>query len=146
MGRDGDVKGRIAFVWIISIISITIIIVCVALLRNHERIALPVIEQIQLIEMEQVNEGTSLGLVTLTDKDDIGIILSNLNGRKKTIMGSVHDAPIQSNYLFLRLMLIDERKTLYLYADGGRYYIEEPYVGIYKSDREASVAIYGLYN
>ncbi|PKM86476.1 MAG: hypothetical protein CVU87_12045 [Firmicutes bacterium HGW-Firmicutes-12] len=53
--------------------------------------------------------------------------------------------PILDNYLIVRLVLAQERRTLCLYSDGGNYYIEEPYVGIYKSDRDTSVAMYKIY-
>jgi len=131
--------------WIVSVAVVVVIVASVYLLTNPQSISLPDVDVVQSIEMEQFNEGSSLGIVTITDREDIDIVLSNLSGAKKTMRISTNDYPTQNNYLVVRLTLEKERRTLCLYSDGGSYYVEEPYVGVYKSNRDASVAIYKVY-
>src|SRR5690606_15605093 len=53
--------------------------------------------------------------------------------------------PTQDNYLIVRLIMENESRTLFLYSKGGRNYIEEPYVGIYKTRGNSSKALYRVY-
>lgn len=131
--------------WIVFSAAVGVIIAAACLLITPELISVPTAVEVKKIEMEQYNEGASLGAVTITDREDIETVLSNLSGANKTIGASVNDFPVQHNYLILRLTLEEERRTMFLYSDFGRYYVEEPYIGIYKSNRNASVAIYTVY-
>jgi len=126
-------------------------IVCAAaavfLLANPVKtLELPTADAVLSIELEQFNEYESLGPVSLTDKGDMEAVLSALSGAKKALRQSVNDHPIQSNYLVISLACSEEHRTLFLYAEGNTYYVEELYVGVYKSNRDTSVAIYKIYN
>jgi len=132
-------------------VVVAAVIACAAaavlLLANPMKtLELPEADAVQSIETEQFNEYESLGPVSITDRGDLETVLSALSGAKKTLRQSVNDYPIQSNYLVIRLNLSEEHRTLFLYADGNAYYVEEPYVGVYKSNRDTSVAIYKIYN
>jgi len=81
----------------------------------------------------------------LTDNTDIEMVLLALSGGKKTLRKSVNDAPTQKNYLIIKLILEDEMRRLFFYSKGSSYYIEEPYVGVYRSNRSASVEMYKIY-
>lgn len=150
---EGNVKLRIKNVlnykkpkfWVIVSAVIMVVGVCVGLITNPQTISLPEVDVVQLIEMERFNEGSSLGQVTVTSSGNMEVVLSNLLGAKRTMRQSVNGYPAENNYLIIRLILQGERRTLYLYSDDGSYYIEEPYVGIYKSSRGESDAIYKAY-
>jgi hypothetical protein len=97
------------------------------------------------MEMEMISDRESLGKVTTKSKEDIETVISSLEGSLKTLRQSTNDYPIQKDYFILRLILEGEVKTLCLYADKGAYYIEEPYVGIYKSSKDKNNEIYMVY-
>ena len=151
---EGNIKGRIKnimnfkkpAVWMVITAVIACIAVTLLLLANPAKsLELPDATSVLSMDMEQFNEYETLGVVTITDSSNIETVLSALSGARKTLRQSVNDYPVQNNYLILRLNLAGERRTLCLYAEGNAYYIEEPYVGIYRSDRNASVAIYKIY-
>ncbi|PKM86477.1 MAG: hypothetical protein CVU87_12050 [Firmicutes bacterium HGW-Firmicutes-12] len=78
--------------WVVCVAVAVIASMCL-LLTSPQRITLPDGEAVQTVEMEQFNEGSSLGFVTITDKVDILNVLSNLSGAKKTIRHSTNDYP-----------------------------------------------------
>ncbi len=147
-------KGRIKNVlhykkpafWLVCTAVLVVAVGAVFLLTNPTQpLKLPDEDSVLSVEMEQFNEGESVGPVTLTDNTDVEMVLSALSGAKKTLRKSVNDTPTQKNYLIIRLILEEEMRRLCLYSEGGSYYIEEPYVGVYKSNRSASVEIYKIY-
>ncbi len=150
---EGDTKGRIKNILnfkkpVFGFIGFTffvIIVLAIGLLTNPEKIALPNASAVQTIEMEQYNEGLSLGPIVIYNEDSIETVVAALNGARKTMGFSTNDYPVQNNYLIVRLNQEAERRTLCLYSENGNYYIEEPYVGIYKSNRLKSVEIYKVY-
>lgn len=113
---------------------------------RQQGLSLPAADGVVMIEMEQFNEGSSLGPVVLNDKKRIGAVLSALSSAGKTLKMSVNDIPVSENVLMVRIHLKGERRTVCLYSEDGGYYAEEPYVGIYRSSREASVALYKINN
>ena len=150
-GAKGRVRNILNYKKSAFWVVITAVIVCIAaaicLLANPAKtLQLPEAASIRSMDMEQFNEHESLGQVTITDSGDMETVLSALSGVRKTLRQSVNDYPMQSNYLVIRISLSGEQRTLCLYAEGNTYYIEEPYVGIYKSNRDTSVAIYKIYN
>lgn len=152
---ESGAKGRIKNIlnykkptfWVAAAVVIACAAATVFLLANPAKtLDLPEATAILSTDMEQFNEHESLGPVSITDSGDMETVLSALSGARKTLKQSVNDYPIQSNYLVIRLNLSEEQKTLCLYSEGNTYYIEEPYVGVYKSNRDTSVAIYKIYN
>lgn len=150
---EGNVSGRIKNVlkyknprfWVIFAGLMVVIIASISLMSNPKLLSLPEAKEILKIEIEQYSEGSSLGVITITENKDIESILSNLSGAKKTMQRSTNDYPALNNYLVVRLMLDKELRTLCLYSDGYKYYIEEPHIGIYKCDRNLSDAINKIY-
>lgn len=151
---EGNIKSRIKnimnfkkpAVWMVIAAVIACIAVTLLLLANPAKsLELPDAASVLSVDMEQYNEYETLGAVTITDSSNVETVLSALSGARKTLRRSVNDYPVQNNYLIVRLNLAGERRTLCLYAEGNAYYIEEPYVGIYRSDRNASAAIYKIY-
>ncbi|WP_083824248.1 DUF5301 domain-containing protein [Desulfosporosinus sp. OT] len=158
---EGNIKGRIKNVlnfkrpvaWVLIISVLAVILSSVCLLTNPAQkleleLELPDATSVLSMEMEQINEGTNIGRTTVTDSEDIKTVLSALSGARKTLTQSVNDNPTQENYLVVKLVLEREEKTLCLYTQWNGYYVEEPYIGVYKykSDRETNVAIHKIYN
>lgn len=132
--------------WVVIAAVIACIAVAVLLLANPAKpLELPEAVSVFSIDMEQFNEYESLGAVTVTDSGDIETVLSTLSGARKTLRQSVNDYPARNNYLVVKINLSGERRTLCLYSEGNAYFIEEPYVGIYRSARGSSVTIYKIY-
>ncbi|MGC7872138.1 DUF5301 domain-containing protein [Desulfosporosinus sp. SYSU MS00001] len=141
--------------WVLFISALAVILLSVCLLTNPEvypesapKLELPDATSVLSMKMEQIREGTSAGRTTVTDSEDIKTVLSALSGAQKTPTQSVNDYPGLENYLVVRLVLEKEEKTLCLYTHGNEYYVEEPYIGIYKymSDKETNAGIYKIYN
>lgn len=151
---ESGAKGRIRNIlnykkpafWVVAAAVIACAAATVLLLANPAKtLELPEADAVLSIELEQFNEYESLGPVSLTDSGDMESVLSALSGAKKALRQSVNDHPIQSNYLVISLDCSEVHRTLFLYAEGNAYYIEETYVGVYKSSRDASVALYQIY-
>ncbi|MDR3598938.1 MAG: DUF5301 domain-containing protein [Desulfosporosinus sp.] len=159
----GNIRGRIKNVlnfqkpaaWVLFILVLAVILSSGCLLTNPAleqeqelELELPEVTSVLSMDMEQINEGTSVGRTTVKDSEDIRTVLSALSGAGKTLTQSVNDYPTQENYLVVRLVLEKEKKTLYLYTQGKGYYVEEPYIGVYKykSDKESNAAIYKIYD
>ncbi|MFA9379793.1 MAG: DUF5301 domain-containing protein, partial [Acetanaerobacterium sp.] len=152
-GESGT-KGRIKNIlhykkpvfWLTAVAVTAAAVVGVCLLANPpQALALPHADVVREIHIEQVNERESIGAVLTSDRLEIEAVLSALSGAKKTLRYSTNDRPDSTNYFAVKLMLSDEERTLYLYSMGSGYYIEEPYVGIYRSSRAGSVAIAKIY-
>ncbi|MBF4695563.1 DUF5301 domain-containing protein [Fusibacter ferrireducens] len=120
-------------------------IIAISILINRDKLDLPAPDKVQTMEMEQFNEGSSLGAIMISDKRRIANVVTALNGSRKVWRSSVNDYPTQQNYLIIRLNQKDEMRTLCLYSENESYYIEEPYVGVYSSNRLKSVEIYKIY-
>ncbi|RCX12988.1 uncharacterized protein DUF5300 [Anaerobacterium chartisolvens] len=132
--------------WVITVVVIACTAAAVFLLANPVKmLELPDAASVLSMDMEQFNEYESLGAVTATDKGDIKSVLSALTGARKTLRSSVNDYPVQNSYLVIRLNLSEERRTLCLYSEGSAYYIEEPYIGVYRSSSDANAAIHKIY-
>jgi hypothetical protein len=100
--------------------------------------------------MNQHNGSDSVGEQHYDLDDSIAKIFAQLNGARKTTKQSVNDSPVEmdnDNYLAINMTLADgiTMRRLYLYSNDGKYFIEEPYVGIYETSRDVSVAIYKIY-
>lgn len=135
--------------WVLIILVVAVILASVSFLTNPARkLALPDATAVLSMTMEQINEGASVGRTRVLYSEDIKTVLFALSGARKTLMPTVNDYPTQENYLVIRLLLENEERKLCLYTQGDTYYVEEPYVGVYKykSNRETNVAIYQIYN
>ena len=150
---EGDTKGRITnvlnlkkpLVWVMAVAFTGVVLLAAGLLANPELISLPDPDSVRSVELEQVNEGSSLGFVTIKSEEGIEAVVTSLEGARKTLKASVNDAPPQSNHLILRLNREEGQRILFIYSERGNYYIDEPYLGVYKSDRLRSVELYRLY-
>ncbi|ABZ85416.1 peptidase m56, blar1 domain protein [Heliomicrobium modesticaldum Ice1] len=151
---EGATKGRIEHMfrykkpafWIVCAAVIFAAVWAVLLMANPaQTIELPDTASVFTVEMEQFNDRLSVGRVGITGAEQIDTILSAMAGSKKTLRRSVNDRPMQDNYLVLRLIMENEMRTLCLYSEGGGEYIEEPYIGIYKTRGNSGKVLYQVY-
>jgi hypothetical protein len=110
-----------------------------------QTLELPGTASVFTVEMEQFNDRLSIGRVVITDAEQIETIFSAMAGAKKTLGRSVNDYPTQEKYLVVRLIMENEMRTLCLYSEGGGEYIEEPYIGIYKTRGNLGEVLYRVY-
>lgn len=76
----------------------------------------------------------------LKDAEWIEQMLSGMKAAEPTNKESVQDVPQVDNYIKIDFQLDNGVSTIFVYEDGGRYYIEQPYQGIYELDS----AVYSL--
>jgi hypothetical protein len=107
-------------------------------------VPLPQSSEVMSITIEQINEGESCGTISTSQKTDVETVLNALANTDKTLQQSVNDAPNRNDYFQINIESTNDRR-FYLYNDNEKYYIEEPYAGIYKTTREASTAIVKIY-
>jgi len=132
--------------WVACAAVVVAAVGAVLLMANPaQTLELPDTASVFTVEMEQFNDRLSVGRVVITGAEQIDAILSAMAGAKKTLRHSVNDYPAQDNYLVVRLIMENEMRTLCLYSEGGRDYIEEPYAGIYKTHGNSGKVLYQVY-
>ncbi|MCX7746164.1 MAG: DUF5301 domain-containing protein [Clostridia bacterium] len=132
--------------WLVCAAVVSAVVATIFLFAyKTQTLELPETASVFTVEMEQFNDRLSVGCVVITDAEQIETILSAMAGAKKTLRHSANDYPEQDNYLVARLIMENEMRTLCLYSEGGSEYIEEPYVGIYKTRGNSSKALYKVY-
>lgn len=92
-------------------------------------LVLPALDSIESIDV--IGGGTT---VSHADPQWIEDVVNGLLGAKPTAKPSVQDFPLVDEYIQMDIQLKDGTNTLYIYPDGGKYYAERPYQGIYELD------------
>lgn len=101
--------------------------------------------------VERIGADGSGGLAVLDKEQEIGKLLDAMAGSQRTNRPSVNDEPAWNdvdgkNYYILTVNQEDgERLTWYLYKKGGRFFLEKPYEGIYRTDSACMDAVGKLY-
>lgn len=103
-------------------------------------IILPQSNEVTGINLEQINGGMTLSVISISQKSTVEQLLEALTHTNKTLRASVNDAPNQTDYLQIDIVGSSNRR-FYLYKDGNKYYVEEPYVGIYKTNYETNLTV-----
>lgn len=73
--------------------------------------------------------------VNVTESEKVEDIVKVINGAASTKEESVQDVPDAEQYGKIILESKADERTLYYYEREGKYYIEEPYVGIYQCEQ-----------
>lgn len=94
-------------------------------------IVLPQTDSIKSVDVT-VGENT----VNYADETWISEIISNISSSEPTRKESVQDVPQVENYIKIDIQLTAKVSTLFAYEDGGKYYIEQPYQGIYEINKQ----------
>lgn len=82
----------------------------------------------------QFNKKDELGITLVDDEDSISKVINSLNGvKREKVADSINDAPYNDQYT--QITIYDKEKisqTIYIYKKNNKYYVEQPYIGIYK--------------
>ncbi len=99
--------------------------------KKTNPITLPQTEDITSIDIT-VGEKT----VNQTDKNWISEIIADISNSEPTNKESITDVPQVENYIKIDFQFETGTSTLFAYEDSGKYYVEQPYQGIYKIDSQ----------
>lgn len=101
------------------------------------------LERIVLLEPTEENNT----YITITDNEEVRNIIDNIKSNSKhTSKQSVSDTPTNVDY-YIKLEFSnskDENIVAYVYRTEDRYYIEQPYIGIWEITQESYDNIYTL--
>ena len=116
-------------------VSIFLCLACVLTLvacgKKADPITLPQTDEITSIDIT-VGENT----VSHSDKTWISEIIADISSSEPTKKESVQDVPQADSYIKIDFRHETGTITIFAYEDRGKYYLERPYQGIYKTDRK----------
>ena len=110
---------------------LTCILTLTACGKKAAPITLPQADKITSIDIT-IEENT----VSHSDKTWISEIIADISSSEPTKKESVQDVPQAKSYIKIDFRLETETITIFAYEDRGKYYLEQPYQGIYKIDRK----------
>ncbi len=99
---------------------------------KKESIILPEADDVSLVS---VYAGDSV--MEREDEEWISTFLTSMKESGLTDRKSVQDEPQTEEYAKIVFTVKEGENTVFVYEDGGKYYAEQPYVGIYEIDEEA---------
>ena len=116
-------------------ISIFLCLICVmtfvACGKKAAPIMLPLADEITSIDII-VGEST----ISHSDKTWISEIIADISSSEPTKKESVQDVPQAESYIKIDFQFETGTSTIFAYEDSGKYYIEQPYQGIYRIDSQ----------
>ena len=116
-------------------ISLFLCLVCMLTLvacgKKADPIMLPQTDDITSIDIT-VEEN----VVNHTDKVWISELIADISSSEPTNKECVQDIPQVESYIKIDFQFETGTSTLFAYEDNGRYYIEQPYQGIYEIDSQ----------
>lgn len=113
-------------------LCLTCILTLVACGKKAAPITLPQADKITSIDIT-IKENT----VSHSDKTWISEIIADISSSEPTKKESVQDFPQAKNYIKIDFLQLETGTiTIFAYEDRGKYYLEQPYQGIYKTDRK----------
>ncbi len=110
---------------------LTSILTLVACGKKAAPITLPQADEIASIDIT-FEENT----VSHSDKTWMSEIIADISSSEPTKKESVQDAPRVESYIKIDFRLETGTITIFAYEDRGKYYLEQPYQGIYKIERK----------
>lgn len=113
------------------IVMFTISFALSACSDRAEPIILPDLEEVISVKVSEDDDE-----LVYTDVEDISSIISKINEAKATSKPTVQDNPVNvDNYYSVYITANEEQSTtLYIYKEKSKWYIEQPYQGIYETD------------
>lgn len=124
--------------------SVIICVVCILTLfacgKKANSIVLPQSSDVVSVDVT-VGENT----VNCSDKAWIDEVINGMTDSKPTNKQSVQDFPQVDNYIKVELNSQTEKTTVFVYKDKGKFYIEQPYNGIYIIDSDLYKMFWELY-
>ena len=116
-------------------ISLFLCLICVMTLAACGKKAAPIM-------LPQADEITSIAptigesTVSHSDKTWISEIIADISSSEPTKKESVQDVPQAESYIKIDFQFETGTSTIFAYEDSGKYYIEQPYQGIYRIDSQ----------
>ena len=111
-------------------LCLTCILTLAACGKKAAPITLPRADEITSIDIT-FEENT----VSHSDKTWISEIIADISSSKPTKKESVQDVPQVESYIRIDFRHETGTITIFAYEDRGKYYLEQPYQGIYKIER-----------
>lgn len=74
--------------------------------------------------------------VTYTDENWISEIICDLSAAESTNKASIQDIPQVESYITISIQPVTGTSTLFIYEENEKYYVEQPYQGIYEIDSQ----------
>lgn len=124
--------------------SVIICVACILTLFACGKKANPIILP-QSSDVVSVDVIDGENTVNCSDKTWIDEVISGLSDSKPTNKQSVQDFPQVDNYIKVELNSQTEKTTVFVYKDKGKFYIEQPYNGIYIIDSDLYKMFWELY-
>lgn len=113
-----------------KVLILTLLLIYVGCAHNHIT-DLPELEKVDQIE---ISNGDSS--YKIDSKDKIDNIIKSLEEVRSTKRQSTNDYPNVDEYITIGIQKDDNVHTYYIYDKDDKFYIEEPYVGIWELDDE----------
>lgn len=115
------------FITIVLLMSLSLILSsCV---KKADPIVLPSIDEIIAVEIVSGNED-----IIQTDKVWIKSFVQKINEAKPTSKESIQDVPTKPEYIRVDFVSDGKISSIFVYKENSKYYIEQPYKGIYETD------------
>ena len=112
-------------------LCLTCVLTLVACGKKADPIRIPQTYEITSIDIT-VRENT----VNHSDKTWISEIITDISSSEPTKKESVQDVPQVESYIKIDFQFETGTSTIFAYEDSGKYYIEQPYQGIYRIDSQ----------
>lgn len=124
--------------------SVIICVACILTLFACSKKANPIVLP-QSSDVVSVDVIDGENTVNCSDKTWIDEMISSLSDSKPTNRDSVQDFPQVDNYIKVELNSQTEKTTVFVYKDKGKFYVEQPYNGIYIIDSDLYKMFQELY-
>ena len=108
--------------------------------KQAEPIVLPAVDEIDSINIITFDNSE----ISYSDEEWIEQFIDILTNTETTTKESVQDIPNVENYGKVDISYNNKIATIYYYIEKGKYYIEQPYQGIYVTDDDIDVFIKGI--
>lgn len=125
----------------IALFMMLILLTLTGCAQTKSRIVLPDGAGINSIEIS-----SEAGTARLDSREEIERLLAELSTAVKTSKQSASDAPDVINRTDIDMFFDDGSSRSYVYRDGDRYYIEQPYTGIYRISESVYQYVLDLVN
>lgn len=115
-------------IFVIFAVVISAVILYINIFPLAEPIELPMSNEVYAIEMEKGN-----AMVKYIDDKEILEILNLFSNTKPTRIMTAHDRPMVREYYTINFDTNEDRiYTSFVYNENAKWYIEQPYVGVYE--------------
>lgn len=118
-------KSRV-FKIIICLFMVSILVSCN---KDEPKIELPKAADIQTIEIPG-----GIQDIIIDDEDIINKFITKASEAKYTNKESIQDVPVVNEYVRVDFVGVNLFSSVFIYKDQDKWYIEQPYVGIWQTD------------